>query len=114
MAHDPKHLQTVVEAAAPPDLEVTFRAMFGGIMAYAEGKPFVSLSDVGLAVKLWGDAHSELLAAPGAKPLQYDPSQPVSKSYVVVPEAMLNDRDALRGWLKRSVANLPVKTAKKR
>jgi hypothetical protein len=31
----------------------------------------------------------------GAKPLQYDPSQPVSKSYVVVPEAMLKDKETL-------------------
>jgi len=109
MAHDPKQLQIILEAAAPPDFDVTFRAMFGGIMAYAEGKPFVSLSDVGLAVKLSGDAHAELLVVPGAKPLQYDPSQPVSKSYVVVPEAMLSDKDALRVWLARSAANLPTK-----
>jgi len=114
MPFDPKQLQTIVENSAPPDLGVTFRAMFGGIMAYAEGKPFASLSDVGLAVKLSGDAHAELLAIAGAKPLQYDPSQPVSKSYVVVPEAMLKDKDALRAWLKRSAANLPVKASRKK
>ena len=113
MAHDPKDLQKIVEAAAPPDLEVTFRAMFGGILAYAEGKPFVSLSDVGLAVKLAGDDHAALMAVPGARALQYDESQPVSKTYVVVPDAMLKDKDALRGWLKRSAANLPAKKVKK-
>lgn len=113
MAYDPKELQTIVEAAAPPDLDVTFRAMFGGILAYAEGKPFVSLSDVGLAVKLAGVDHTELMAVSGAKALQYDESQPVSKTYVVVPESMLKDKDTLRGWLKRSATNLPAKKPKK-
>jgi len=106
MAHDPKHLQAIVETAAPPDMELSFRPMFGGIMGYADGKVFASLSDVGLAFKLTGDDHIELSAAEGAEPLRYAPDQPPSKSYVVVPEAMLSDRDTLRGWIARSVAGL--------
>jgi TfoX/Sxy family transcriptional regulator of competence genes len=70
MAHDPKTLQAILEKAAPPDLPLTFRPMFGGIMGYADGKVFASLSDVGLALKLGGEAHGALLALPGAKPLQ--------------------------------------------
>ena len=60
MSQDPNHLRTI------PDLPVTFRAMFGGIMAYAEGKPFASLSDVGLALKLSGTDHADMLALDGA------------------------------------------------
>lgn len=48
MAHDPKALQGILTDAAPPDLDIAFRPMFGGIFAYADGKPFASLSDVGL------------------------------------------------------------------
>ena len=33
MAHDPKLLRTIVEAAQPPDPEVAFRAKFRGILA---------------------------------------------------------------------------------
>jgi TfoX/Sxy family transcriptional regulator of competence genes len=106
MAHDPRHLQTLVEAAAPADLDLAFRPMFGGIMGYADGKVFASLSDVGLAFKFAAADFAELSALPGAKPLQYEPGQPVSKSYVVAPEAMLADPDSLRGWIIRSVANL--------
>jgi len=113
MAHGPKTLQTVLAAAAPPDLEVTFRAMFGSIMAYAEGKPFASSSDVGLALKMIGDGHKALLAVPGAEALQYDQSQPVSKTYIVVPEAMLADKDILRGWIVKSIATLPAPKARK-
>ena len=113
MSHDPKALQAVLEAAAPPDLELRFKAMFGGIMGYAAEKPFASLSDVGLAFKLETAADREaLLAVKGAKPLQYDASQPVSKTYVVVPEGMLADKDVLRAWVLRTVAGLKAKKRK--
>ena len=106
-AHDPKALQAILTKAAPPDLELSFRPMFGGIMGYANAKVFASLSDVGLALKLAGADCEALLAEPGARPLQYEPSQPPSKSYVVVPDAMLSDPDALRRWIVRSAAGLP-------
>ena len=106
MQHDPKRLQAVLQEAAPDHLDLRFRAMFGGIMAYAEGKPFASLSNIGLALKLLGEDHAELLGCEGARALRYEPDQPASKSYVVVPEAMLSDKAVLRSWIKRSAANL--------
>ena len=106
MAHDPKALRPVLEAAAPPDAELTLRAMFGGLMAYAAGRPFASLSDMGLALKISGAARDELLALPGSAPLRYEPDAPPSKSYVVVPEGMLGDPTALREWIERSIASL--------
>jgi TfoX/Sxy family transcriptional regulator of competence genes len=112
MPHVPKALQAILEKVAPPDLELTFKPMFGGIMGYAAGKVFVSLSDVGLGLKLAGADREALLAIPDAKPLQYEPHSPPSKSYVVVPDAMLSDGEALRAWTVRSVAGLPPKSAK--
>jgi TfoX/Sxy family transcriptional regulator of competence genes len=113
MTHDPKALQAVLEAAAPPDMELRFKAMFGGIMGYAEEKPFASLSDVGLAFKLETPAdHEALMKVPGAKALQYDASQPLSKTYVVVPEGMLSDKEALREWVVRTVKGLKAKKRK--
>jgi len=112
VAHDPKTLQTLVAEAAPPDLELAFRPMFGGIMGYAGGKVFASLSDVGLALKLTGEDRDALLAVPGSKPLQYEPDQPASKSYVVAPEAMLNDHDTLRAWIVRSTKGVTSATAR--
>jgi TfoX/Sxy family transcriptional regulator of competence genes len=113
MSHDPKALQAILEAAAPPDLELRFKAMFGGILGYANEKPFASLSDVGLAFKLENASdHQALMDIPGAKALQYDASQPVSKTYVVVPEAMLEDKDTLRAWVVRAVAGLKAKKRK--
>lgn len=114
MAYDPKLLQPVLEAAAPPDVDLTFRSMFGGLVAYADGKPLASLSNVGLALKMIGGERDAMLALPGAEPLRYEPDQPPSKSYVLVPEAMLSTPDELASWVRRSVANLPAKRVRKR
>ena len=102
MAHDPARLQAIMEAAMPTDVAWRFRPMFGGIGASAHDRMCVSLSDVGLAVKLEGDAHAALLKLKGARALQYEPSMPPSKTYVVVPAAMLKDRGALGQWLRIS------------
>jgi TfoX/Sxy family transcriptional regulator of competence genes len=112
MPHDPKALQAIFTDAAPPDLELTFRPMFGGILAYAYGKPLASLSDVGLAVKAAGALNAVFLSVPGAVPLRYEPSAPPSKTYVVAPEAVLKDREALRGWIARAAADLAAAPAK--
>jgi len=112
MAHDPKVLQEILTRAAPPDLELAFRPMFGGIMGYADGKAFASLSNVGLALKLAGADRDALLATPGAEPLRYAPDQPPSKSYVVVPGAMLAEPGQLRPWIVRSAAGLAPRRAR--
>jgi TfoX/Sxy family transcriptional regulator of competence genes len=114
MAHDPKLLQATLTAAAPPDFDVAFRPMFGGIMAYADGKPFASLSDVGLGLKFAGSEREALLSLPGAAPLRYAPDQPPSKSYVLVPEVMLTEPDQLRQWVIRSVSGLLSKRVRNR
>ncbi len=112
MIHDPKALRAILEAAAP-DVELTFRAMFGGILAYVAGKPVASLSDVGVALKAGGPEYAALLALPGAVALRYEPDAPPSKSYVVVPHAMLADPDALRTAIIRCIASLPVAGTKR-
>jgi hypothetical protein len=66
--HDPAKLKSIMIAASPPDLELDFRPMFGGIFAYAAGKPFASVSNVGLALKMTGADHAALTAAPGVEP----------------------------------------------
>jgi len=102
MASDPKSLQAELEAAVP-DVPLTFRPMFGGILAYANGKPMASLSNVGLALKLSADDQEALLKLKGAKRLQYEPDQPPSKTYIVVPPSLLKDRRRLHDWVLKSV-----------
>ena len=114
MGHDPKKLQAVMEAASPPDLELAFRPMFGGIFGYAAGQAFASLSNVGLALKMTGPDHVALSEVPGVKPLRYEPDDPPSKSYLLLPDAILSDPDSLRSWMVRSAAGLKPATRKPR
>jgi TfoX/Sxy family transcriptional regulator of competence genes len=116
------NLQAVVEAAMPylpTEVDLAFKHMFGGITGYAHGRNFVSLSNVGLALKLPNAVHADLLKIDGAKYLQYAPDEPVSKQSLVLPAAVLADREALGKWLKISidyVSTLPLpkkKSAKK-
>lgn len=104
----------MMEAASPPDLELGFRPMFGGIMGYAAGQAFASLSNVGLALKMSGADHVALSEVPDVKPLRYEPDDPPSKSYLLVPDAMLSDPDSLRPWIARSAAGLKPKAKKPR
>ena len=87
--------------------------MCGGITGYAAGKPCASLSDVGLALKFPGAERDALLALEGAAPLRYEPGQPASKSYVVVPTAMLEDKDVLRPWIVRSASGVAASPPRK-
>ena len=89
--------------ALPPDTEIVFQSMFGGIGAKAQGRMFASLSDRGLALKLPEAELTALLAIEGAEPLQYEPDSPVSKSYVVVPPVFLEDTALLTTWAEKSV-----------
>ena len=114
MEHDPKALQAVMEAASPPDLDLAFRPMFGGIFGYAAGQAFASLSNVGLALKMTGADHAALSEAPGVKPLRYEPDDPPSKSYLLLPDAMLSDPDSLRSWIARSAAGLKPKSSRRK
>lgn len=114
MEHNPKELQVILEAASPPELELGFRPMFGGIFGYAAGQAFASLSNVGLALKMIGPDHAALSAVPDVKPLRYEPGDPPSKTYLLLPEAILSDPDTLRLWIARSAAGLKPKTKKPR
>jgi TfoX/Sxy family transcriptional regulator of competence genes len=95
----------------PPDIDLRFRPMFGGLGVYAKERMFASLSDVGLALKLPPGARADLLREPGAKPLQFAENAPVSKESVVVPPAIRADPIRLAKWTGISItytASLPA------
>ncbi len=89
-----------------PDLEVEFKAMFGGACAYVRGRVFASLSNVGLALKLPPEAQEELLKQAGAKRLQYSEEDPPSRQYIVVPPVTLERLESLAEWVRRSVEHV--------
>lgn len=85
------------------DSGLSFKAMFGGVSGYMEGRVFASLSNRGLALKLSPGDQAALLQEPDAQRLRYEPDAPESKQYIVVPNAVQAEADALAAWVKRSV-----------
>ena len=118
---DPSRLQKALEEAIGPEaveFEIRFRAMFGGIMAYAYGRPFASLSNVGIAIKRSEDDRSCLIEKEDGYPLRYKPSDPPSKSYTVIPKSSVDAKgETLKKWLVLSMKHcksLPLKKKKSR
>ncbi len=101
-----------------PRATIECKHFFGGAAAYADGRIFMTLTTVGLALKLPEASRLTLLDA-GAMPLQYFPNAPIKKDYVVLPDDLANDANALAPWIAESVAfsrtfPTPRKTKKRR
>lgn len=98
-----KDLQSIAASfarRADMKLDLECRRFFSGAAAYVDGKIFMTLTPVGLALKLPEAARASVLAA-GGKPLRYFPNAPVKKEYVVLPEAP--SEDALTNWISASI-----------
>lgn len=76
---------------------------FGGAAVYANGKICMSLTPVGLAIKLPEASRTTLVKERGVQPLRYFPKGPVKKEYVVLPQAMVEDAKTLRRWVNASI-----------
>lgn len=86
------------------DVTVECRHFFSGAAVYANGRICASLTPVGFAIKLPKESRDGLLKRRGVKPLRYFAKGPVKKEYVVLPKALIGDRNGLRGLLEISVA----------
>lgn len=104
---DPDAQKLAIEKALNSELlevDLRFRSMFGGIMAYAYGKPFASLSNAGLALKLSKKDSSALLDVKGARPLRYKADDPPSKTYTLVPNSWIGNEEDLLPYIKKSIS----------
>ena len=102
----------IPEGQAP----VEFKPMFGGPCYWTGGNMFAAVHQESLLVRLGEPDRAELLAQPGAHLFEPMEGRPM-KEYVVFPDEMLADRDALRGWMARGLAyaaSLPPKERKPR
>ncbi len=80
---------------------IEIKHFFSGAAAYAEGRICITLTPVGLAMKLPEASRARLLKA-GAKALRYFPKAPIKKDYVVLPPRIRDDRPKLKYWAGRS------------
>jgi len=100
-------LQNIVdrfEAAREEPAGIECRHFFSGAAAYVDGRIFMSLSPAGLALKL-PTAEREKLRAAGAGSLRYFPEAPVKKGYVVLPDDIAGDHEALAPLIEKAIAH---------
>jgi TfoX/Sxy family transcriptional regulator of competence genes len=89
-------LTALIERAAPAFADgdvIACRHLFGGAAAYVNGRIFMSLTPVGLALKL-PELRRDALKSAGGAALRYFPNGPVKVDYVVLPEAIMARRPA--------------------
>ena len=91
-----------LETVSPAPEGLDCRHFFSGAGAYIDGRIFMTLTPAGLALKL-PEATRELLLAKGAEQLRYFPKSPIKKQYVVLPEALQGDTQALARLVQQSL-----------
>ena len=76
---------------------------FSGAALYADEKICISLTPVGLALKLPEETKNRLLKSKIAVPLKYFPRGPIKKDYVLFPNGIENGRKTLHKYVKESI-----------
>lgn len=99
----PPELATSFEAAMAELGGAQVRKMFGYPAAFLNGHLFTGLFADRWFVRLPDDARAEL-AARGGTPFEPMPGRPM-REYLVLPDAVLADPAARRGWLERALAH---------
>jgi hypothetical protein len=110
----PEH-HPIFLAALPKDPRVETRNMFGGVAAKVNGHLFAGLFGLSTMLQLPEPDRSEALALKGAS--LFDPMGDgrARSDKVMLPESIMGDAAALRGWIKRafeSASKLPPKEEK--
>lgn len=101
-----EELKTIVQRLSLQSGDVsdlTCKHFFSGAAAYLDGRIFMTLTPVGLALKL-SAADRDMIFAQGAKPLKYFPKAPVKKEYALLPSRLVEDENVLGNWISRSLA----------
>ncbi|GMT49026.1 MAG: hypothetical protein IEMM0008_0565 [bacterium] len=77
---------------------------FSGAAVYADERICISLTPVGLALKLPEETKNRLLTSKTAIPLRYFPKGPIKKDYVLFPDGISDaEKKDLHKYVKESV-----------
>ncbi|MDO9460772.1 MAG: TfoX/Sxy family protein [Alphaproteobacteria bacterium] len=110
-----QELQTIINQLITDDgglTAVDCKRFFNGAATYIDGKIFMTLTPVGLALKLPADVRTELMTK-GAKPLQYFPKAPIKREYVIVPDKIAMDDAVLAPLVRKSINFVSGQAVKK-
>jgi TfoX/Sxy family transcriptional regulator of competence genes len=110
-----QHFQTLVENAMPyppPEVELSFRHMFGGMGVYVRGRIFALFLSDGIALKFSPQTQEDLLQqVPDAEHVSW------TRQYLIVPPYILDDETRLSEWLQLSIDDMisqPLKRKRRR
>lgn len=109
----PPELVELFESVFPGPPAVA-RPMFGFRAGFVNGNMFMSLFQDKMVLRLPDDQREELLGIPGAGDFEPMPGRPMT-GYATVPPSLLDEPDALEGWVARALSygeSLPAKAPK--
>ncbi len=112
----PELIELLDEVMPDGPAPIEFKPMFGGPCYWTGGNMFAAVHQESILVRLSDTDRAELLAKPGAHLFEPMEGRPM-REYVVFPDDMLGDKEALRAWLAKGVAytaSLPPKEKKPR
>ena len=111
-------LSTFIEKATSNGfncMHLECKHFFSGAALYAEGRICISLTPVGLALKLPEETKIGLLKNKKALPLRYFPKGPIKIDYVLFPDGIEKGGKALHKYVKESIAyTLTLPTLKRK
>ncbi len=85
------------------DVKLECKHFFSGAALYVNGKICISLTPVGLALKLPEKVRNELLKSSIAVPLKYFAKAPIKKDYVLFTNGIDSKIKALFDYVKQSI-----------
>jgi DNA-binding transcriptional LysR family regulator len=88
--------------AVMPGPPAAMRQMLGFPAGAVQGKIFMRLHQDDFILRLSEESRAELLAIKGARAFEPVPGRAV-REWVVVPLSIIQDRDKLRGWVRKSL-----------
>ncbi len=95
-----------VKPAVPRGKPIEVKPFFGGAAGYLDGHIFISLTKVGLALKLSDDDRQRLFKAGDAKPMRYFPKAPIKKQYALMSDVYLAGPKRIKPWIEKSAVHV--------
>jgi TfoX/Sxy family transcriptional regulator of competence genes len=92
--------------------DIQFRFMFGGVLGYTRGRPFLILWGDTVGLKLPKDAQTELREL-GKQYADYSAETPGGPQYIAIPAQIVKDEAKFSPWLARSLKHVHAIPAKK-
>ena len=85
------------------NISLECKHFFSGAALYVQQRICVSLTPIGLAIKLPEKTRDKLLKSKKAIPLRYFPSGPIKKDYVLFPGGVGKGGKTLHKYVKESI-----------